>query len=76
MSSGEFDNLNDVIDGVGETNEKDSGILRQNASGTTFFLAVPLHEALILGVCFGAIFFRAGLLPGDTVTHPATSLHA
>jgi prepilin-type N-terminal cleavage/methylation domain-containing protein len=42
LSSGEFDNLNDIIDDVSETTDpKDSGILRQNASGTTFFLAVP-----------------------------------
>ncbi len=42
LTTGEFDNLNDIIDGVAETtNEKDSGILRQNASGSTFFLAVP-----------------------------------
>lgn len=42
LTTGEFDNLNDIIDGVSETTDpKDRGILRQNASGTTFFLAVP-----------------------------------
>lgn len=37
----EFANLNEVIDGTSESNPEDSGLLRQNASGTIFFLAVP-----------------------------------
>lgn len=42
LTSGEFDNLNKVIDGVNETvDPKDNGLVRQNASSTTFFLAVP-----------------------------------
>lgn len=42
--STEFDNLNEVIDGASETNPEDSGLLRQNASGTVFFLAVPFSS--------------------------------
>lgn len=41
VGSTEFDNLNTIIDGTGETNPEDSGLLRQNASGSVFFLAVP-----------------------------------
>ena len=37
----EFVALNDVIDGKSETSPAINGLLRQNASGTVFFLATP-----------------------------------
>lgn len=37
----EFKALNDVIDGASETSPAVNGLLRQNASGTVFFLAAP-----------------------------------
>jgi len=40
-STTEFNNLNEVIDGTDESDPDDAGLLRQNASGTIFFLAVP-----------------------------------
>ncbi|MGI8619677.1 MAG: prepilin-type N-terminal cleavage/methylation domain-containing protein [Gemmatimonadaceae bacterium] len=47
-ASNEFKNLNAVIDGTDEgandANKQDFGILRQNAAGTVFFLAVPFSK--------------------------------
>ena len=37
----EFKALNDVIDGASETSPATHGLLRQNASGTVFYLAAP-----------------------------------
>lgn len=41
VGGNEFANLNAIIDGLSETSSTDFGLLRQNASGTVFFLATP-----------------------------------
>jgi len=48
LVSNEFKNLNTIIDGADEgssdADKQNSGLLRQNASGTVFFLAVPFSK--------------------------------
>ncbi len=41
VDGSEFTSLNAIIDGVAEATPKDFGLVRQNASGTVFFLAAP-----------------------------------